>query len=109
MEEGETNQDSSDAEDAIVTIWGQRPASGPARAGDAAAVDIWGSAPVEAAATDEPDPIDPPPDLWGDGEKRRAGREPNQGDPGPIQFLLPSTWAATPKRRRGWVSRLRRT
>jgi hypothetical protein len=108
MEEGDTTQDSSDAEDATVTIWGERRARGTAGAGDVPTVDIWGSAPVEAAGTAEPDPIDPPPDLWGDGGKPREGRQRSQGDKGPIRPLLPTTWAATPKRRLGWIRRLRR-
>jgi hypothetical protein len=111
MEEGDTTPDSSDDEsdDATVTIWGEpQAARRTAGADDAPSVDIWGSAQVEAAATDEPDPVDPPPDLWGDGGTPRERRQRRQGDPGPIRPLLPATWVATPKRKSGWISRLRR-
>jgi hypothetical protein len=108
MKEDNTNsEDSSDADDATVAIWGNRRAHGAAGAGDAPAVDIWGSTPAEAARTDQPDSVDPPPDLWGDGGRSRDGGERSQGDR-PVRFLMPATWAATPKRKPGWFRRLRK-
>jgi hypothetical protein len=110
MEKGDTTgQDPSeaDADDAIMAIWGVRRADETAATADAWSVDIWGSSRAETGAADssEPDPTDPPPDLWGDGQPPRESRERTKSSDRPARFQLPPTWVATPKRKPGWLLR----
>jgi hypothetical protein len=121
MEEGGTSSEDSpdasavgdtdengDADDTNVGIWGARRAQGTAGARDTVSVDIWGSARAEKEDPLGLESVEPPTDLWGDGAKPRvsAGRAP--GDNRPVRFVLPATWAATPKRKPGWILRRRR-
>ena len=109
-----TNQGSPDPADVAMTIWGERLAPRPKEAGGATPLEIWGPALQVAAETDEQDPVDPEPDLWGEGDGRRP-RERHERRHGsarqgrvPIRLLLPAAWAAPPKRRSGWRQRFRR-
>jgi hypothetical protein len=113
MEEGDTtSQDPADADaeadDATVAIWGTQRSHGTSGRGDAPSADIWGSAPAEKVESEEPDPVDPPPDLWGGGSTPRQSRERAEGDDLPARFTLPPAWVATPKRKPGWLLRRRR-
>jgi hypothetical protein len=112
MENGDTtSEDSSEAQadDAAAAMWGARRARGTPGPADAPPVDIWGSAPAATEGPSDPDPADPPPDLWGDGPAPRESRERTEGKDRSARFVLPPTWAATPKRKPGWILRRRRS